>query len=212
MWLCRLRSADGNSRGWKNSESSASCGVNLFWSFSFIFYLQKLHWMLRAFVSYWHWPWRNGVNKTPPFLHFLIDKGGTRTISHLPIAEGLSFRSLDRRIYDCKLRNENKGLFQVRSEFSPGCESRRQKNSTCSRPRFREIWKVSSLSRSLLLSWKKVSPRPSPRSSFPRPPTPRTSPRSLFAARDSPPWNKEQQVGRAVGKDSSSRAFKEAAE
>ncbi len=44
------------------------------------------------------------------------------------------------------------------------CESRRQKNSTWSRPRFREIWKVSSLSRSLSrslpLSGKKVSPRP----------------------------------------------------
>jgi hypothetical protein len=51
-----------------------------------------------------------------------------------------------------------------------GCESRRQKSSTCSRPSFREIWKVSSLSRSLSLSGKKVSPRPSPRSSFPRPP------------------------------------------
>ena len=47
---------------------------------------------------------------------------------------------------------------------------------------------------------------------FRDPPTPRTRARSLFAARDSPPWNKEQQVGRAVGKDSSSRAFKEAAE
>ncbi len=38
-----------------------------------------------------------------------------------------------------------------------GCESRRQKNSTCSWPRFREIWKVSSLSRSLPLSGKKVA-------------------------------------------------------
>ncbi len=51
-----------------------------------------------------------------------------------------------------------------------GCESRRQKNSTCSRPKYREIRKVSSLSRSLPLSGKKVSPRPSPRSGFPRPP------------------------------------------
>ena len=47
------------------------------------------------------------------------------------------------------------------------CESRRQTNSTCSRPRFREIWKVSSLSRSLPLS---VSPRSRPRFGFPRPP------------------------------------------
>ncbi len=40
------------------------------------------------------------------FLHFPIAKGGTKAISPLSIAEGLSFRSLDRRIYDCKLRNE----------------------------------------------------------------------------------------------------------
>ena len=71
--------------------------------------------MLRVFVR---WPWCNGVNKTPPFLHFPIAKGGTKTIAHLLIAEGLSFRSLDRRIYDCKLRNE-KDFFQVRSECSP---------------------------------------------------------------------------------------------
>jgi hypothetical protein len=69
--------------------------------------------MLRVFVncantSYRHWPWCNGVNKTPPFLHFPIAKGETRTIAQLPIAEGLSFRILDRRIYDCKMRNEKK--------------------------------------------------------------------------------------------------------
>jgi hypothetical protein len=60
---------------------------------------------------------RNGVNKTLPFLYFPIAKGGTKTISHLSIAEGLSFRSLDRCIYDCKLRNE-KDLIQVPNEFS----------------------------------------------------------------------------------------------
>jgi hypothetical protein len=43
---------------------------------------------------------------TPKFLNFPIDKGGTKTIAHLSIAEGLSFRSLDRRIYVCKLRIE----------------------------------------------------------------------------------------------------------
>ncbi len=62
--------------------------------------------------------WHNGVNKMPPFLHFPIAKGGTKTIAHLPIAEGLSFRSLDRRIYDCKLWNENFFFIQVRSEVS----------------------------------------------------------------------------------------------
>ncbi len=51
--------------------------------------------------------------------------------------------------------------------LNQSCESRRQTNSTCSRPRFREIWKVSSLSRSLPLS---VSPRSRPRFGFPRPP------------------------------------------
>jgi hypothetical protein len=50
----------------------------------------------------------SNVNKTPPFLHFPIAKGGTKTIAQLSIAEGLNFRSLDRRIYDCKLRNEKK--------------------------------------------------------------------------------------------------------
>ncbi len=49
---------------------------------------------------------RNGVIKTP--LLFPTDKGGTKTIAHLPIAEGLSFGSLDRRIYDYKLQNEKK--------------------------------------------------------------------------------------------------------
>jgi hypothetical protein len=38
---------------------------------------------------------RNAVNKMPPFLHFPIAKGGTKTIAHLSIAEGLSFGSLD---------------------------------------------------------------------------------------------------------------------
>jgi hypothetical protein len=34
---------------------------------------------------------RNDVNKTLPFLYFPIAKGGTKTIAHLSIAEGLSF-------------------------------------------------------------------------------------------------------------------------
>ncbi len=50
----------------------------------------------------------NGVNKTPQFLLFSMAKGGTRTIAHLSITEGTSFRSLDSRIYDCKLQNEKK--------------------------------------------------------------------------------------------------------
>ncbi len=34
---------------------------------------------------------RNGVNKVPQFLLFLIAKGGTKIIAHLSIAEGSSF-------------------------------------------------------------------------------------------------------------------------
>ena len=34
------------------------------------------------------------------------------------MAEGLRFRSLDSRIYECKLQNENKIFIQVRSELS----------------------------------------------------------------------------------------------
>ncbi len=33
---------------------------------------------------------RHGVNKTPQFF-FLMAKGGTKTIAHLPIAEGSNF-------------------------------------------------------------------------------------------------------------------------
>jgi hypothetical protein len=58
------------------------------------------------------------MQKTPPFCHFPIDKGGTRTLAHLPIAEGSSFQNLDRHIYDCKLRNEEKNLFYLRNDFS----------------------------------------------------------------------------------------------
>ncbi len=57
--------------------------------------------------------------------------------------------------------------------YMQGCESRRQTISSSSRPRFREIWKVSSLSGSLPLSEKKVSPRSRPRFGFSRPPPPR---------------------------------------
>jgi hypothetical protein len=57
------------------------------------------------------------LTKMPPFLHFPIAKGGTKTISPLSIAEGLSFRSLDRRIYDCKLRNEKKILSEWAMKF-----------------------------------------------------------------------------------------------
>jgi hypothetical protein len=52
-------------------------------------------------------------------LYFLtpIAKGGTKTIAYLPFTEGLSFRSLDRHIYECKFWND-KNFNQVCSEFS----------------------------------------------------------------------------------------------
>ncbi len=72
--------------------------------------------------------------------------------------------------------------------WNQSCELRRQKNSTCTRPSFREIWKVSSLS--LLLSGKKGSPRPSPRSSFPRPPHAENEPSiAVRGSRPPPPHN-----------------------
>jgi hypothetical protein len=37
---------------------------------------------------------RNGVNKTPQFLLFLMAKGGTKTIANLSIAEGSEFLKL----------------------------------------------------------------------------------------------------------------------
>ena len=50
-----------------------------------------------------------------PFLYFPIAKGGTKTIAHLSLAKGLSFRSLDRCIYDgnCGVKK-----IQERNEFS----------------------------------------------------------------------------------------------
>jgi hypothetical protein len=51
-------------------------------------------------------------------LHFFIFKL-PKTIAHLPIAEGLSFRSLDGAFMFAKLPNEKGDLIQVCSEFSP---------------------------------------------------------------------------------------------
>jgi hypothetical protein len=61
----------------------------------------------------------NGVKKTPQFLLFSQAKGGTKTIAHLSIAEESSFWSLDRVIYDCKLRNQEIHLIQMCNEYSP---------------------------------------------------------------------------------------------
>jgi hypothetical protein len=64
-------------------------------------------------LSYQHWPWRNGVNRTPPFLHFQLTKAEQRPLRTFRLQ-----RDLDERIYSCKLRNEKKDLIQVCSEFS----------------------------------------------------------------------------------------------
>jgi hypothetical protein len=99
--------------------------------------------------------------------------------------------SLQNRKKDPSVLGEKAGLWIP----GQGCESRRQKNSTCTRPSFREIWKVSSLSRSLPLSGKKVSPRPSPRSVFPRPPHTENEPSiAVRGSRLSPPHNGHKRV------------------
>jgi hypothetical protein len=67
-----------------------------------------------------YWLWSNGVNKTPPFFHFPVAKGGTCTIAHLLIAKELSFQSLDRRFNDSKFQNEKKDVIQVCREFHLG--------------------------------------------------------------------------------------------
>jgi hypothetical protein len=53
------------------------------------------------------------------FFIFLLPKAEQGPFAHLRIAEGLSFQSLDSRIYYCKLRNEKKNLILVCNEFSP---------------------------------------------------------------------------------------------
>jgi hypothetical protein len=49
-----------------------------------------------------------------PFLNLPIAKGGTQTIAHLSIAEGLSFHAFS--MVNC---GQKKDLIQMRSEFSP---------------------------------------------------------------------------------------------
>jgi hypothetical protein len=63
--------------------------------------------------------WRNGVKTTPTFLHFPLVKGRTRTIAHMPIAKGLSFRSLDGAFTIGKCGIKKKIYSQVCNEFSP---------------------------------------------------------------------------------------------
>jgi hypothetical protein len=80
----------------------AKCGMNLFLFLSMFFTGKAAMNVARVCKL------RNGVNKTPQFLLFSMANGGIKTIAHLSIAEGSSFLSLDRLIYDCKLRNERK--------------------------------------------------------------------------------------------------------
>ncbi len=91
--------------------------------------------------------------------------------------------------------------FSVSIYFVQGCWTRTQKNSTCTRPSLREIWKALSLSLSLSVSEKKARRGRARDPVLRDPPTPRTSPRSLFADRDSPPspspllWYSEMKGG-----------------
>ncbi len=62
---------------------------------------------------------RSGLTKHLNFFFFQWPKAEQRPLLHLSIAEGSSFWNLDRRIYDCKLRNEKKYLIQVCNEYSP---------------------------------------------------------------------------------------------
>jgi hypothetical protein len=94
---------------WKNLVSIALCGIKLF-SLSFC----KLRRDCLTGIGHGTMV----LTKRLHYFHFSIAKGGTKTIGHLPIAEGLSFRSLDRCIYDCKRRNEKKDSIHVRREFS----------------------------------------------------------------------------------------------
>ncbi len=59
----------------------------------------------------------NCDNKTPPFLYFPIAKAGTRTIAHMPIAEGLSFSYLQQIFTIVNCRMKKKDLIYVRSEL-----------------------------------------------------------------------------------------------
>ena len=70
-------------------------------------------------------------------------------------------------IWECCISagNQTRDLLHWRQS----CESRRQTVSSISRPRFREIWKVSALSKSLMLLGKKVSPGSRPLFGFSRP-------------------------------------------
>jgi hypothetical protein len=63
----------------------AKCGIYLF----FVIYHSSL--VKAAMNAACVCKLRNGVNKTPQFLHFSMAKSGTKTIAHLSIAEGSSF-------------------------------------------------------------------------------------------------------------------------
>ncbi len=78
------------------------------------------------------------------------------------------------------------GIFKINRKFQcknyewmQSCESRRQKNSTITRPSFSSSRKPSTISRPSLYSPRKGSPMPMPRPSSPRKPSQMTSARSL---------------------------------
>jgi hypothetical protein len=64
----------------------AKCGINFFYIVIFNFSLVKAAMNAARICKL-----RNGVNKTSQLLLFSMAKGGTKTIAHFPIVEGLSF-------------------------------------------------------------------------------------------------------------------------
>ncbi len=61
----------------------------------------------------------NGVKKTPQFFLFSQAKGGTKTIAHLSIAEGLSFEAYIGAFTIVNCGMKEKDLIPVCNEYSP---------------------------------------------------------------------------------------------
>jgi hypothetical protein len=77
---CYLKSQSGIPA--LHQEASPGSGEGLFRVFA-MNAPQSAPLLVAERLSYRHWQWRNGVNKTPPFVHFTIAKGGKKTIAHL---------------------------------------------------------------------------------------------------------------------------------
>jgi hypothetical protein len=108
----------------KNSESIDNCGINFF---IFIFHFLLVKAAVNALhLCKLHKDCHTGIGhsamvftKRLHFFIFRLPKAEQGLFAHLRIVEGLSFISLDSRIYYCKLRNEKKDLILLCSDFSP---------------------------------------------------------------------------------------------